>query len=88
VGFGAARSRRYFTGRARASGRARQHLAALDERIRRMQWFRRQLAGDLSRWNRQQAATTEAGLCRWIAEAEPAVDADVAMRLGRAGKDR
>lgn len=54
----------------------RQHLAAVDERIQRLQQFRKQLASDLSKWEKQEAATTCDGLCRWIAESDPEISAE------------
>lgn len=51
---------------------ARQHLAAVDERIRHLRAFRRQLARDLEKWARQGTAITCSGLCQFIASAEPA----------------
>ena len=50
------------------------HLAALDERIRRLQNFRRQLAADLASWGEEKTSTTCSGLCRWIAETTLAAD--------------
>ena len=57
---------------------AHQHLAAVDERIRRLQKFRRQLAADVAKWDRRQAATTCTGLCRFISDADPDGTADAA----------
>ena len=54
-------------GRIEAAGRMRD-LAALDERIRRLRKFRKQLAVDLATWGEQKTATTCSGLCKWIAE--------------------
>ena len=66
---------------------ARQHLAAVEERIRRLQQFRKRLAADVAKWDRQKTATTCKGLCRWIADAKPAVSAeDVPIRHRRARK--
>ena len=60
---------------------ARAHLAAVDERIRRLQRFREQLADDLSQWEREKSATTCDGLCRWIAESNPEINAeDITVR--------
>ncbi len=55
---------------------AHQHLAAVEERIRRLQKFRKQLAADLATWDKQKTATTCSGLCQWIADAEPEVSAE------------
>jgi DNA-binding transcriptional MerR regulator len=66
---------------------AQQHLAAVDERIRRLQQFRKQLAADVAKWNREKRATTCSGLCRWIAEAEPEINAGD-VRVRRTRKDR
>jgi DNA-binding transcriptional MerR regulator len=54
---------------------ARQRLAAVDARIRRLQQFRRQLASDLAAWDEQKVSITCKGLCRWISEATPPIDA-------------
>jgi MerR family copper efflux transcriptional regulator len=65
---------------------AHQHLAAVDERIGRLQKFRRQLAADVERWAKEKTATTCRGLCRWIAEADPELDAEnVRVRRTRKG---
>jgi DNA-binding transcriptional MerR regulator len=62
---------------------AHQHLAAVDERIRRLQKFRKQLAADLARWDNQKRGTCS-GLCQWIAEAESEMPAeDVPARRAR-----
>ena len=55
---------------------AHQHLAAVDERIRRLQKFRRQLASDLAKWDKQKSAVTCDGLCQWIADADPETKAE------------
>ena len=55
---------------------AHRHLAAVDERIRRLQEFRKRLAADVAKWDRQKSATTCNGLCRWIADAEPEMRAE------------
>lgn len=47
---------------------AHQHLAAVDERIARLQTFRKQLAADVRRWDAEKTSTTCRGLCRWITE--------------------
>lgn len=44
---------------------AHQHLAAVDERIRQLQKFRGQLAGELEKWNGKTTPTCE-GLCQII----------------------
>ena len=64
---------------------AHQHLAAVDERIRRLQKFRKQLAADLAKWDEQKTATTCRGLCQWITEATLTSE-DVSARPAR--KDR
>lgn len=51
---------------------ARKHLATVDEQVRQLRAFRRQLADDLAKWDAQCAAVTCTGLCRFITEAEPA----------------
>lgn len=50
---------------------AQQHLAAVDERIRRLQKFRRQLASDVAKWGTNKTATTCSGLCKFISDANP-----------------
>ena len=49
---------------------AQQHLKAIDDRIRQLQLFRHQLAGELAKWDGQTAPTCE-GLCQIIAAAQP-----------------
>ncbi len=49
---------------------AHQHLAAVDERIRQLRAFRRQLAAVLTKWEKQRTAVTCSGLCQFIADAE------------------
>lgn len=49
---------------------AHQHLAAVDERIRQLRVFRRQLATDVAKWDKQKKAVTCAGLCQFITDAE------------------
>lgn len=64
----------------------RQHLAALDERIRRLSAFRDQFASELARWDgRATAGATCDGLCQLIAEA-PDVAA-VPLHLERTPRD-
>jgi DNA-binding transcriptional MerR regulator len=57
---------------------AQQHLVAVDERIRQLQAFRDQLAGEVAKWSSQQTPTCS-GLCQIIEAAEtdaaPAVGA-------------
>ncbi len=53
---------------------AHQHLAAVDERIRQLRAFRRQLAIDVAKWNKQRAAVTCTGLCQFITDAEPTTE--------------
>jgi DNA-binding transcriptional MerR regulator len=66
---------------------AQKHLAAVDERLRRLQQFRKQLAADVAKWDKQKGATTCSGLCKWIADTEPQISAeDTAVH--RARKDR
>ena len=50
---------------------AHEHLAAVDERIRQLRTFRRQLATDLAKWDKQRTAVTCTGLCQFITDAEP-----------------
>jgi DNA-binding transcriptional MerR regulator len=54
---------------ARVRSLAREHLGALDERIRQLQRFRDQLAGELATWNGRGASG--ARVCRFIEAAEP-----------------
>lgn len=65
---------------------AHQHLAAVDERIRRLQQFRKRLAADVAKWDKQKTATTCTGLCRWIADAEPETSAEDVSIRGRRGR--
>jgi DNA-binding transcriptional MerR regulator len=67
---------------------AHQHLAAVDARIRRLQAFREQLAGEVAKWDGQEMPTCD-GLCQLIDAAEPveAVD-DVTLHLQAAGRRR
>ena len=68
---------------------AHQHLAAVDERIRRLQQFRKQLAADVTKWDEQKAGGTCDGLCRWIVDAEPEMSAEqVPIRHRGARKGR
>ena len=53
---------------------AHQHLAAVDERIRQLRAFRRQLAIDVAKWNKQRDAVTCTGLCQFITDAEPTME--------------
>lgn len=48
---------------------AHQHLAAVEERIRRLERFRDQLAAEVSKWDGRTQPTSD-GLCQIIAEAE------------------
>lgn len=61
---------------------AHQHLAAVDERIRQLRAFRRQLAADVAKWDRQRTAAECGGLCRFITEADPPVE-PVVLPLAR-----
>ena len=64
----------------------RQHLAAVDERIRQLTAFRDQFASELARWDSQaKDASTCGGLCQLIAEA-PDV-AEVPLHLERNSRD-
>ncbi len=51
---------------------AQQHLAAVDERIRQLRAFRRQLAAGVVKWGKRRTAVTCAGLCQFITDADPA----------------
>jgi MerR family mercuric resistance operon transcriptional regulator len=62
---------------------AHQHLAAVDERIRRLQKFRKQLAADLAKWDGQKTATTCSGLCKWIADSDLTAEDVSVRRTGR-----
>ena len=57
---------------------AHQHLAAVEERIRRLRKFRKQLAVDVAKWDKKRTATTCTGLCRFISDADPERVADAA----------
>ncbi|MEW6323740.1 MAG: heavy metal-responsive transcriptional regulator [Acidobacteriota bacterium] len=60
---------------------AREHLAAVDERLRQMQRFRTRLASELSRWESQSSPVQCDGLCRLIDEADwPASPAPASRR--------
>jgi DNA-binding transcriptional MerR regulator len=61
---------------------AHQHLAAVEERIRRLRKFREELAADLGKWEKQKAATTCTGLCKWIADTQLSAE-DVPVRRSR-----
>jgi MerR family copper efflux transcriptional regulator len=50
----------------------RQHLAALDERIRQLEHVRKRLASELSKWERRSPPDCR-GLCQIIASAETGV---------------
>ena len=54
----------------------RQHLAAVDERIHRLERFRNQLAADLVRWEELKTAASCDRLCQWITEAESEISAE------------
>ena len=60
---------------------AHQHLDAVDERIRRLQKFRKQLAADVSEWERQKASTTCSGLCQWISDTELTSEEGPVLRM-------
>lgn len=47
---------------------SRRHLAAVDERIKQLRRFRRQLAGEIAKWDGRQKPTCD-GLCQIIASA-------------------
>ena len=64
-----------------------QHLEAIDERIRRLQKFRKQLAADLSKWEKQKSSTTCSGLCRWISDTELSAEDPARLRTRKAGPD-
>ena len=66
---------------------AHQHLAAVDERIRQLRVFRRQLATDLAKWDKQKKAVTCTGLCQFITDAEPPTER-VTLHLKRSGENR
>lgn len=53
---------------------AHQRLAAVDERIRQLRVFRRQLATDVAKWDKQRTAVTCTGLCQFITDAEPTAE--------------
>lgn len=49
---------------------ARQHLAEVDLRVRRLQTFRKQLAADVTRWEAEKSSATCRGLCQWIEQSQ------------------
>lgn len=59
---------------------ARQHLAAVDDRIRQLGRFRDQLAGEVAKWDGQ-STPTGTGLCQMITAADGPPLPDVNMRL-------
>ena len=61
---------------------ARQHVNAVEERIRQLQAFRDQLAADIGRWEREQTGVSCNGLCRWIADSDIDTDTDGASLKG------
>ena len=65
---------------------AQQHLAAVDERIRRLQMFRKQLAAEVAEWEKQQPGAACGGLCQLITAARPEIQAEnVPVRRTRRG---
>lgn len=74
---------------------ARRHLRAVEERIRQLTHFRDQLAGELGKWNGEQAPTCK-GLCQIIVGAEEGeatgqIEMNMAVRRAkpqRSGKRR
>lgn len=54
---------------------ARQHLAALDQRIQHLQRFRDQLSVEVARWDGRTRPTCQ-GLCELITTAEPDISAE------------
>lgn len=61
----------------------RQHLAAVEERIRQLQKFKGQLAAQLAKWDGKRAPTCE-GLCEFISTAEAEAVDDASDRLTQA----
>src|SRR5688572_7787989 len=59
-----------FIRKAQALGFSLDEIDSVDGRIRQLQKFRRQLAGELAKWDRQQTRATCDGLCQFIADAE------------------
>jgi DNA-binding transcriptional MerR regulator len=66
---------------------AHQHLTAVDERIRQLRVFRRQLATDVALWDKQRTAGTCTGLCPFITDAEPPT-ANVRLHLNPRAETR
>ena len=66
---------------------AHQHLAAVDERIRQLRVFRRQLATDVAKCDKQKTAVTCSGLCQFITDAEPPTE-KVTLHLKPSGENR
>ena len=60
---------------------AHQHVAALEERIQRLQTFKESLAGTLATWEQPDRATTCGPLCDFIANAGPEIRAPELPRL-------
>lgn len=50
---------------------AEQHLAAVDDRVRQLQTFRKELASTVRRWRRGECGFTPGGLCDLIAASRP-----------------
>lgn len=59
---------------------ARRHLAAVDERIRQLQRFRTQLAGEIGKWDGKRQPTCD-GFCEIIATAENSAGEPVRIEL-------
>lgn len=69
---------------------ARRHLRAVEERIQRLTHFRDQLAGELGKWNGEQAPTCR-GLCQIIVgadERDPTGQVEMHMPVRRAKLQR
>lgn len=61
---------------------AHQHLAALEERIRQLQSFRKQLAAELDKWDGKTSPTCE-GLCQIIFLADVRAPQSAVLTKGR-----
>jgi DNA-binding transcriptional MerR regulator len=72
---------------ARVRSIGHRHLAALDDRIARLQRFRNQLAQEVLRWDAEGTSTCD-GLCQWIASLDDEVEAPAELRGTSASRRR
>lgn len=66
---------------------ARQHLAEVDEQMRKLSSFRNQLAAELARWEEPSSPTGD-GLCQMIESSAPAADSELPDRRLKARRAR